>query len=235
MEKVGHNSTPYYIGPIGMALIFIAPLMVGWIALQTDLFPELGFPIALQGMFMLFGLVIGLGSGALRFKLRPVRLTAVIWIFVGIAVIIAFSLIQFLETPAGAPQSFLTQLDLQVSVALVAGFGIMESTYWLGLFATMVHIGGGRGMRWIYLLQFMGPAAYHEAVGRQLFAGTVFDIPGYFIWIGGSFVFYAWLLARTQSLGIPLGVHAGLNAMIMYGALVGFGFLVVSLKGFGVI
>lgn len=200
-------------GRIATGLYFSSLVALGWMILRVDIFPE----IEALSFLILFTLVLGgitisfaFATGGLSFQIRPIKVTALGTILLGVTFIAILTILIRVVPPI--PQSTIP-LN-QVIVPLLAMLGVHEEVFWGGLYVVFrVMFPGPKAFVANLGVSFFGGMAYHEFVAGQLFQGGVFEIPGYFLFIGVSWVFYRLLLEIFGDFGLSMAIHAGYNAL----------------------
>jgi hypothetical protein len=211
------RSSQYIFGRFAIALYLSALIGIGWLALQVDLFPNLLNPVTFIVVFGLAGLLFAFASGGLSIELRPLKLTAALTVLAGIGIISALTILISIFPPAQTPVLSVLAIGPIAGVMFLSFIGAHEEAMWGGLYVFFRRVFPGyKSFLVILLINFLGGMAYHQAVGRQLFAGGIFDVPSYFIWIGISWVLYRVVLEVTKSFGLAMGIHMGYNAFVAY-------------------
>ena len=201
------RNNSYVFGRLAVALYLISLIGLGWIGFQYSLFPAYTIPIILTVVFGVAGLVFAFASGALTFTSRPVTLQLFVLGITSVFIIIALQFLSRLITPQ-FQSSLLLDLPTLIALAFFGFVGIQEEAFWRGIYVFLRRFAGGtRNFVVIAGIQALGGMAYHQAVGRQLFGGTLFSTPEFFIWIGLSWIFYVLLLELTKNFGVSMLGH----------------------------
>ena len=206
----------YSIGDIGLALLLSSIISLGYLATFYQLFPQYTFPIIFTIVMGLFGMAFAVGTGALVFKVSPLRVTTLLVGILGVVLILVFGTFSQLLTPS--PQGSIFILLPATAALLFFGFvGVQEEFLWRGIYAGMRRLfPGTKSFFIILLIIFIGGIVFHQAVAYTLFQGTLFSTPFYFIWIGISWMLYAIMLEFTKSFSSNTLAHFSLNLVITY-------------------
>ena len=123
--------------------------------------------------------------------------------------ILTLSLVANLITPE-LQTSFLLNMPTIVALAFFGFVGIQEEAMWSGIYIFLRRLFAQQTLVIIGIVSIAG-MAFHQAVARQLFAGTIFNSPDFFIWIGLSWVFYRIVLELTGNIGTTMLTHFSWN------------------------
>lgn len=204
----------YKIGDIGFFLYVISIVGLGYIATFYGLFPTYSFPIIFSMLLGLVGLVLALATGGLLPQISRLGITSilvviiVLFFFTGLGYVVTFIKPQ-------SPVSVLLTLPSLVSIMFFGFVGVQEEFFWRGLYITMRRIFPGV-LSWLLIIlsQVIGGIIFHQAVALALFGGTLFSAPGYFIWIGISWLVYGAVLEVSKNLGLTALIHMTWNIMV---------------------
>ena len=226
MSQLNLEQNKYSIGDIGLGLLLASMVGLGWIATLYGLFPTYSFPILFTIALGLFGFAFATGTGGLQFKANPVKTSAIFLAFMGVIFFAAFGVISTFIKPQAAVGSIIITLPTLIAVMFFGFVGVLEVFFWRGMYI---------GVRNVYpcvavvvlliIFEFLGGIAFHQAVAYTLFNGTIFSAPGYFIWIGLSWVVYILILEATKSFSSNTLAHFVWNTAVT----------VQSLKALGMI
>lgn len=213
-QQLRLNINQYNFGGLAVGLYLISLLGLGWIAFQYSLFPLYTIPILLTVVFGVAGITLAFASGGLNVSVRPIRLTTLAVVIMSVFMILTLSLVANLITPE-LQTSFLLNMPTIVALAFFGFVGIQEEAFWRGIYVFLRRFSPGvRGFIINSGVQAFGGMAYHQAVGRQLFGGTVFSSPEFYIWVGLSWILYVVLLEITKNFGVSMGGHFIWNVMV---------------------
>jgi len=213
-QQLRLNINQYNFGGLAVGLYLISLLGLGWIAFQYSLFPLYTIPILLTVVFGVAGITLAFASGGLNVSVRPIRLTALAWVIMSVFMILTLTFVANLITPE-LQTSFLLNMPTIVALAFFGFIGIQEEAFWRGIYVFLRRFSPGvKGFILNSGVQAFGGMAYHQAVGRQLFGGTVFSSPEFYIWVGLSWILYVVLLEITKNFGVSMGGHFIWNVMV---------------------
>ena len=213
-QQLRLNVNQYNFGGLAVGLYLISLLGLGWIAFQYSLFPLYTIPILLTVVFGVAGITLAFASGGLNVSVSPIRLTALAWVIMSVFMILTLTFVANLITPE-LQTSFLLNMPTIVALAFFGFIGIQEEAFWRGIYVFLRRFSPGvKGFILNSGVQAFGGMAYHQAVGRQLFGGTVFSSPEFYIWVGLSWILYVVLLEITKNFGVSMGGHFIWNVMV---------------------
>ena len=213
-QQLRLNVNQYNFGGLAVGLYLISLLGLGWIAFQYSLFPLYTIPILLTVVFGVAGITLAFASGGLNVSVRPIRLTTLAVVIMSVFMILTLTFVANLITPE-LQTSFLLNMPTIVALAFFGFIGIQEEAFWRGIYVFLRRFSPGvKGFILNSGVQAFGGMAYHQAVGRQLFGGTVFSSPEFYIWVGLSWILYVVLLEITKNFGVSMGGHFLWNVMV---------------------
>jgi hypothetical protein len=128
-------------------------------------------------------------------------------VIVGMIGLIIISLFSgfFVQASAFGPLG----IPLWVTVLLYGGIGVLETSFFQGIQAVIrrfwVRTNFSLGL--LFVLMFVGGVMWHQAIGRRIYQGSIFDAPGYVFFVGISWVLFAGLLELTGWMDVPMSVH----------------------------
>ena len=85
----------------------------------------------------------------------------------------------------------------------------METSFFQGIQAVMRRhlIRTNFALLLMFVFMFIAGVVWHQAIGRQLYQGSIFNAPGYIFFVGFSWVIFAGLLEFTGWMDVPISVH----------------------------
>jgi len=206
-NRLDINRNQYQFGRLAFALYFVSLLGLGWIGFGYSLFPIYTIPIILTLVFGITGIAFAFASGGLRIDAGGFKLQLIAIAITSIFIVITLNVLARTLTPQ-FQSSVLLQMPTIVALAFFGFVGIQEEAFWRGIYVFMRRFAPGvRSFFLIAAIQAAGGAAYHQAVGRQLFGGTLYSSPEFFIWIAASWILYVALLEFTKNFGVSMLGH----------------------------
>jgi len=200
----------FVFGRLATMLYLISLLGLGFIGFSYSLFPDYVTPILLITVFGLAGLLFGFISGGMKISTGPITplilVTGVLGLFIVFAIQIFTNVFSDLILQSGFEDSILAQAPVWVIVLFFGFAGIQEEAFWSGIYIYLRTVFRASVPLLIFVVA-VGGMAYHQAVGRQLFASTIFGAPNFFLWIGMSWVLYRLLLELTSNVGVSMMTH----------------------------
>ena len=208
----------FVFGRLAVAFYIISLLGLGWIGFSYNIFlteslsfGEYALPVLFILIFGLTGLTLAFASGGLRFNIVPLQPTLILTGILGIAVVIGLNVFTNIFTNLIAPELqssilFDPIVPLVVSVAFFGFVGVQEEAFWSGLYIFLKRL-FPRATIPIIILTSLGGMAFHQAVAKTLYGGTIFSAPEFFIWIGLSWVLYRLILELTGNIGVSMITH----------------------------
>jgi membrane protease YdiL (CAAX protease family) len=210
MSLMNLNSNRQFVfGRLATALYFISLIGLGWIGFSYSLFPEYTVPVLLVLVFGLAGLMFAFTSGGLRIQIAPLQATVIFTGFLGIFVVLGLNIFTSYFTNLVTPitqSSAVLSMPLVVSIAFFAFVGVQEEAMWSGIYIFLKRLFAQSTLLIIGIVA-LGGMAFHQAVAKQLFSGTIFNSPEFFLWIGFSWVFYRLVLELTGNIGTTMLTH----------------------------
>ena len=143
----------------------------------------------------------------------PLQPTIIITGLVGITIVLGLNIFTQYFTNLITPQlqsSVLLEMPTIVALAFFGFVGIQEEAMWSGIYIFLRRLFAQQTLVIIGIVSIAG-MAFHQAVAKQLFAGTIFNSPDFFIWIGLSWVFYRIVLELTGNIGTTMLTHFSWN------------------------
>jgi len=136
---------------------------------------------------------------------------AIIFGIVGLVLISIFS--GFLSRASGFG---LLGVPSWVTVLLYGGIGVLETTFFQGIQATIrtYWARSTYSIALLFVFMFIGGIAWHSAIGRKIYQGSIFDAPGYIFFVGISWVLFAGLLEFTSWIDAPIVTHWAWNVSV---------------------
>lgn len=216
ISTLGQSQARYQIGGLGLFLVITSTVGLGWIATLYGLFPQYSFPILFSIMLGIFGLFMAVGTGALSLRATPFEILTILFSTLGLLFIIAFGAIATLiQAPQAQVGALIVTLPAVIAIMFYGFVGVQEEMFWRGLFMTLRKIFPGFGaFVLIALFIAVGGMAFHQFVAYILFQGTIFNTPGYFIWIGLSWIAYSIMLEVSRNFGANALTHFSWNVAI---------------------
>jgi membrane protease YdiL (CAAX protease family) len=167
-------------------------------------------------VFGLFGLFLAFATGALQFKVNAIKMSVLLASIIALIFIVAFGAITTFIKPQSATGSILLLLPAAVSLLFFPSVAVLEEGQWRGIYMALRKLFPGIPFWLIGLGISLGGMAYHQAVAFNLFRGTIFSEPGYFLWIGGSWFFYCLILEFTKNFSASALTHWIWNFVITF-------------------
>ena len=209
----------YTFGRIATGLYLISLFGLGFIGFSYQIFPEYLTPVLLITIFGLAGIFFAVLSGGMKVEIRdiqPVLLTTAISGVVLVAVIQVFtSFFTDYVVPQGQT-SLLTSIPLWTSVLFFLFVAIQEEAFYNGIYIYFRTVFKQvPAIYHIIIIAIMG-TAFHQAVGKTLYGGTIFSAPEFYIWIFLSWILYRVLLEVSGgNVGISLVSHGLWNVAVV--------------------
>ncbi|MEK9207578.1 MAG: CPBP family glutamic-type intramembrane protease [Patescibacteria group bacterium] len=226
MSELNLEQNKYSIGDIGLGLILAAMIGLGWIATLYVLYPTYSFPILFTIATGIFGFVFAIGTGGLQFKANPVKISVIFLAFMGVIFFAAFGIISTFIKPQAAVGSIIITLPALIALMFFGFVGVLEEFFWRGIYIGVRNVYPSILVAILLMgFEFLGGIAFHQAVAFSLFQGTIFSSPGYFIWIGVSWVVYVLLLEATKSFSVNTLAHFVWNVGVTYQSLTALGLI----------
>ena len=148
--------------------------------------------------------------------IQPVLLTTAISGVVLVAVIQVFtSFFTDLLVPQGQA-SLLTSIPLWTSVLFFLFVAVQEEAFYNGIYIYFRTVFKQvPAIYHIVIIAIMG-TAFHQAVGKTLYGGTIFSAPEFYIWIFLSWILYRVLLEVSGGqIGISMISHGLWNVAVV--------------------
>ena len=162
-------------------------------------------PIMIVSVLGLWGLVLGF------IVMKPVlnKFMVGIALFVSIGLISLVVISIFSGILSSASGFSLLGVPSWVAMLLYGGIGVMETSFFQGIQATIRTYWArtNLSLALLFLFMFIGGIAFHSAIGRRIYHGSIFDAPGYIFFVGISWVIFAGLLEFTDWIDVPIVTH----------------------------
>ena len=223
--QLGKNE--YVIGDVGFFLYITSAVSLLFIGTFYGLLTQYAFPILLTLVPALIGMVFAIGTGALQLRITKFGITGTFFAVLMLFFIFGFgAIITLIKPPQASVGTIILQLQPIISIIFYGSVGAQEEAFWRGLYMALRKFFPGF-TAWVIIIiaLFAGGILVHQAVALTLFSGTIFSAPGYFLWIGISWVAYAVILEATKNFGVNSLAHSTWNV----------GVTIYNLKGLGII
>lgn len=190
--QAGSSGTPFIFGGLGLIASFSSTITLGWILTFYQVLPQFAIPILIQMGLGNFGILFALATGAMRPQFGRLTLFATPFV-VGTFVLIAAlaSVLPLVTQPPQAISGLLLNLPALAFVLTMAFFGVEEWKFWGGMYATFRSKFPGLGSLVIIMsIMILGGVAFHFAASASVFAGTIFGVNSFLIFVGVSWAIY---------------------------------------------
>ena len=207
----------FYLGRLGASLYLLALVSMGWIGFSYSLFPNYTVPILLIIAFSIGGLVLAFATGNLRISVLPLSQTFVLTGLLGVGTVLGLNILLNIFTSYAEQDAVLTQssiilgLPIVVAVAFFSFVGVLEEVFWSSIYIVLRTFSRGKNILFIMVIVALGGMIYHLAVAQQMYIGSIFSAPEYFVWIGLSWIFYRVMLELTGHMGVSMLTHMTWN------------------------
>lgn len=199
-------------GAFALLLTLTTLFLNAFILTEYEALQPLFAPIIIITVIGLWGMVLGLIVMKPKFDRFMLGLSvAVIVGIIGLIIISIFS--GFFTRGSGFS---LLGIPNWVTVLIYGGVGVMETSFFQGIQAVIRTYWARNTLSigLLFLFMFVGGVMWHQAIGRHLFRGSIFDAPGYIFFVGVSWVLFAGLLELTGWMDVPMGAHWFWNVSI---------------------
>ena len=226
VETMSQNFNPeqfegnkqFNFGRLATGFYLIALLGMGFIGFSYSLFPTYTVPILLIISFSISALALAFNTGTVKVSVMPIQQTFIVIGLLGVGVVLGLNIFTNVFTNYGQDvalqSSIILGLPLLTSIAFFGFIGILEEVFWSSTYIVLRFFSGGKNILALWGIIAAGGIVFHQAVARQLFQGTIFNSPEYFLWIGLSWVFYRFILELTGHFGVTMLTHFTWNVGI---------------------
>ena len=211
--KFDRGSKPFYFGRLAVGLYVISLVGLAWIGFSYSLFPAYTVPVLLLISFGITGLTLAFAFGAIIADTTNIRLQFITIALFTIPLVFLLDTVtqiftaEVIANPGLTQSSVVLGLPFIISIAFYGFVGIQEEVFWSSLYLLGRKLTGGKSLWILFIIIAFGGIAFHQAVARQLFIGTIFSAPAYFLWIGMSWILYRMLLELTGHMGVSMLTH----------------------------